>query len=67
MPEEFKHIVKDTKIKDENKTFKTINYMKLSVVLWKGLQETLDRVDKLEAKIQELEKPKAKAKSKTEN
>ena len=35
----------------------------MNTILWKSLQETLERVDKLEAKIQELEKPKAKAKA----
>ena len=34
--------------------------MKLSLVLWKGLQETLERVDKLEAEIIELKKPKTR-------
>lgn len=37
----------------------------MNTILWKSLQETLERVDKLEAKIQELEKPKAKAKAKS--
>ena len=71
LPEEFKDIVKDTKLKGEDETFKTINYMKLSVVLWKGLQEEILRREQIESKliemmndIEELKKSKPKPKSK---
>ena len=67
LPEEFKDIVKDTKLKGEDETFKTINYMKLSVVLWKGLQEEIQlreniesRVFELENIVKELQKPKTR-------
>ena len=43
--------------------------MKLSVVLWGALQETLNKVEHLEASVYELQndviKPKSKAKSKS--
>ena len=50
--------------------------MKLSVVLWGALQETLTKVEHLEASVYELQeelkdnkksKPKAKSKSKAQN
>ena len=65
LPEEFKHIAKDTKLKGEDETFKTINYMKLSVVLWKGLQEVLIRLDTVEEELKELKKPKTRVKKTT--
>ena len=79
LPKECKNIVKENKVKNEDETFLSINYMKLSVVLWKALQETLTKVEHLEASIYEMmedikelkgkktTKPKAKAKSKSEN
>ena len=77
LPKEFDNIVKETKPKkDEGEAYLSINYMKLSVVLWGALQETLTKVEHLEASMYEMEdikelkgkkttKPKAKAKSKT--
>ena len=73
LPKEFKSIVKETKTKkDEGEAYLSINYMKLSVVLWGALQETLNKVEHMEASIYELQeelkdnkKSKAKAKSKT--
>ena len=42
LPKEFDNIVKETKPKkDEGEAYLSINYMKLSVVLWGALQETL--------------------------
>ena len=72
LPKEFKSIVKETKPKkDEGEAYLSINYMKLSVVLWGALQETLTKVEHLEASVYELQeqlkdnkKPKAKAKAK---
>ena len=79
LPKEFKNIVKETKPKrDEGEAYLSINYMKLSVVLWGALQETLTKVEHLESRLFELEDivkemrgkgkgeatPKAKAKSK---
>ena len=78
LPKEFDNIVKETKPKkDEGDPYLSINYMKLSVVLWGALQETLNKVEHLEASMYEMmedikelkgkktTKPKAKAKSKT--
>ena len=78
LPKEFDNIVKETKPKkDEGEAYLNINYMKLSVVLWGALQETLTKVEHLEASMYEMmedikelkgkktTKPKAKAKSKT--
>ena len=77
LPKECKHIVKENKVKNEDETFLSINYMKLSVVLWKCCQEQQSKIEHLEASIYEMmedikelkgkktTKPKAKAKSKT--
>ena len=77
LPKEFNNIVKETKPKkDEGEAYLSINYMKLSLVLWGALQETLNKVEHLEASMYEMmeeikelkgkktTKPKAKAKSK---
>ena len=76
LPKECKNIVKENKVKNEDETFLSINYMKLSVVLWKCCQETLNKVGHLEASMYEIineinelkgKKPKAKAKSKVKS
>ena len=75
LPKEFANIVKETKPKkDEGEAYLSIDYMKLSVVLWGALQETLTKVEHLEASVYELQeelkdkkKPKAKSKSKAKN
>ena len=80
LPKEFNNIVKETKPKkDEGEAYLSINYMKLSLVLWGALQETLNKVEHLEASMYEMmedikelkgkktTKPKAKAKSKTKS
>ena len=74
LPKEFDNIVKETKPKkDEGEAYLSINYMKLSVVLWGALQETLTKVEHLEASVYELQEelkdkkkstPKSKAKAK---
>ena len=79
LPKEFDNIVKETKPKkDEGEAYLSINYMKLSVVLWGALQETLNKVEHLESRLFEAEdeikalkgkgkgeaKPKAKSKAK---
>ena len=75
LPKEFDNIVKETKPKkDEGDPYLSINYMKLSLVLWGALQEQIELVSKLESRLFEVEdeikalkgkdKPKAKAKSK---
>ena len=70
LPKECKNIVKENKVKNEDETFLSINYMKLSVVLWKCCQETLAKVEHLESSVYELQeqlkeykKPKAKSKA----
>ena len=75
LPKEFDNIVKETKPKkDEGDPYLSINYMKLSLVLWGGLQETLTKVEHLEASVYELQeelkdnkKSKAKAKAKSKS
>ena len=75
LPKEFDNIVKETKPKkDEGDPYLSINYMKLSVVLWGALQETLTKVEHLEASVYELQeelkdnkKSKAKAKAKAKS
>ena len=75
LPKEFDNIVKETKPKkDEGDPYLSINYMKLSLVLWGALQETLNKVEHLEASVYELQeqlkdnkKPKAKAKAKSKS
>ena len=76
LPKECKNIVKENKVKNEE-TFLSINYMKLSVVLWKCCQEQQSKIEHLESSMYEMmedikelkgkktTKPKAKAKSKT--
>ena len=76
LPKECKNIVKENKDKTSDDKFLSINYMKLSVVLWKALQEEIDKREHIESRLFELEdivkemrgkkttKPKAKAKSK---
>ena len=77
LPKEFDNIVKETKPKkDEGEAYLSMNYMKLSVVLWGALQETLTKVEHLEASVYELQEelkdkkkttPKSKAKAKTKS
>ena len=56
LPKEFNNIVKETKPKkDEGEAYLSINYMKLSVVLWGALQETLTKVEHLESRLFQLE------------
>ena len=76
LPKECKNIVKENKDKTSDDKFVSINYMKLSVVLWKCCQEQQSKIEHLEASIYEMmedikelkgkktTKPKAKAKSK---
>ena len=77
LPKECKNIVKENNDKTSDDKFLSINYMKLSVVLWKCCQEQQSKIEHLEASIYEMmedikelkgkktTKPKAKAKSKT--
>ena len=78
LPKECNEIVKENKTKDSDDKYLSINYMKLSVVLWGALQETLNKVEHLEASMYEMmedikelkgkktTKPKSKAKAKAE-
>ena len=54
LPKECKNIVKENKIKNEDETFLSINYMKLSVVLWKCCQEQQFKIEHLEASMNEM-------------
>ena len=76
LPKEFNHIVKENKEKDGDDKYLSINYMKLSIVIWGALQEEINKREHIESRLFELEdivkelkgkkttKPKAKAKSK---
>ena len=70
LPKKFEGVV------DKNGEYLGINYGKMTAVLIKALQETLNKVEHLEASVYELQeelkdskkpKPKAKAKSKTKS
>ena len=81
LPKEFENIVKETKAKkDEGEAYLSINYMKLSLVLWGCCQEQQSKIEHLESRLFELEdivkemrgkgkgeKPKPKPKAKTKN
>ena len=75
LPKEFDNIVKETKPKkEEGEAYLSINYMKINLILWGALQETLNKVEHLESSVYELQeelkdlkgkgevKPKAKSK-----
>ena len=79
LPKECKNIVKENKDKTSDDKFLSINYMKLSVVLWKCCQEQQSKIEHLESSMYEMiedikelkgkktTKPKAKAKSKVKS
>ena len=62
--------MREVKDRDSDDKFLTINYMKLSVILWKSLQEEMKKREHIEARLFEVEdaikelKGKGKAKSK---
>ena len=63
-----------TRPADSDDNILTINYMKLPVILWKALQESISKIEHLESsvyelqeEIKEMKKPKAKAKSKSKD
>ena len=75
LPKEFNHIVKENKEKNSDDKYLSINYMKVNLLLWGALQETLTKVEHLESSVYELQeelkdvkkpKPKSKAKAKAE-
>ena len=55
LPEEMKGIVREVKDRDSDDKFLTINYMKLSVILWKSLQEEMKKREHIEARLFEVE------------
>ena len=79
LPKEFKGIVRENKPKkDGDKEYLSIDYMKLSIILWGCLQEEMNKREHIEARLFELEdivkelkgkgkgekaKPKAKSKN----
>ena len=79
LPNEFKGIVRENKPKkDGDKEYLSIDYMKLSIILWGCLQEEMNKREHIEARLFELEdivkelkakgkgekaKPKAKSKN----
>ena len=80
LPKEFKSIVKETKDKQSDETFLSINYMKINLLLWGCCQEQQSKIEHLESRLFELEdivkemrgkgngeKPKPKAKSKSKS
>ena len=71
LPKEFNHIVQENKDKKSDVKFLSINYMKVNLLLWGALQETMNKVEHLESSVYELQeelkeykKPKAKSKAK---
>ena len=58
LPSEFSNIVRENKEKDSDDKYLSINYMKLSLLLWGALQETI-------ARVEALEKPKKRTTRKT--
>ena len=74
LPKEFNHIVKENKEKDSDDKYLSINYMKVNLLLWGALQETMNKVEHLESSVYELQeelkeykKPKAKSKAKSKS
>ena len=74
LPNEFQNIVKENKDKHSDDKYFSVDYMRLSVVLWGCLQEEMAKTEYLESKLFEtiarveaLEKPKPKAKAKSKN
>ena len=55
LPEQMKGIVREVKDRDSDDKFLTINYMKLSVILWKSLQEEMTRTSEMKKQIEHLE------------
>ena len=55
LPEEMKGIVREVKERDSDYNILTINYMKLSVILWKALQESISKIEHLESSVYELQ------------
>ena len=64
LPKECKNIVSENKVKNEDETYLSINCMKLSVVLWGALQETLNKVEHLESSVYELQEAMKEMKGK---
>ena len=71
LPIQMKGKVREVKERDSDDNILTINYMKLSVILWKCLQEEVRKREHIEARLFELEDavkdlktPKAKTRSK---
>ena len=74
LPKEFNHIVQENKDKKSDDKFLSINYMKVNLLLWGALQETMNKVEHLESSVYELQeelkeykKPKAKSKAKSKS
>ena len=79
LPKECNEIVKENKEKDSDDKYLSINYMKLSVVLWGCCQEQQSKIEHLEASMYEMmedikelkgkktNKPKAKPKAKSKS
>ena len=55
LPKECNEIVKENKTKDSDDKYLSINYMKLSVVLWGALQEQILKNEEKDYKIEHLE------------
>ena len=72
LPKEFNNIVRENKEKDSDDKYLSINYMKLSLILWGCCQEQQSKIEHLESKLFEtiarveaLEKPKRRTTTKT--
>ena len=55
LPDEFKNIVRENKEKDSDAKYLSINYMKLTVLLWGCNQKLIEKIEHLEASVYELQ------------
>ena len=75
LPEDMKGIVREVEDKESKDKISTNNYMKLSLILWKSLQEEMSKREHIESSVYELQeavrelkgKGKAKPKAKSKN
>ena len=57
IPEEFENVV------NEDNEYMSINYGRMCAILWKSHQEMMNKMEKMEEEIQQLKKPKTRAKA----
>ena len=57
IPEEFENVV------SEDNEYMSINYGRMCAILWKSHQEMINKMEKMEEEIQQLKKPRTRAKA----